>query len=280
MGGLFSMESPLFRFLSRLADIVILNLLFVLCSIPIVTIGASLTALNYVMLKIKDNEEGYITRSFFHSFKQNFRQATVIWLIMLLLAIVLGIDFYLTWALQSTLSQTMLTVMRVLVYMGVFLWLMLFSYVFPLQAKFYNSIWGTFRNAALLALGNFPWTFCMVAVLVLAVIATFWNAYTMWYGIMIWLLMGFALVAWIDSHILHRVFKKILPPEEKEEDADHWEVPEDDVKMQAAAEEAQAALEENPAAAEPETVQETEEDEIREGENEPESPEDGERKEN
>ena len=96
MGRLFSLDSPLFSFLSKVADLIILNILVMICCIPIVTVGASLTALHYVVLKMVRNEDSYIVRSYFKPFKQNFRQATVIWLIMLLIfAVLLGDAFIL-----------------------------------------------------------------------------------------------------------------------------------------------------------------------------------------
>ena len=72
MGSFFSLDSPLMRFLSRLSDIFILNVLFLLCCIPVVTIGASATALYTVTLKMARNEESYITKGFFKAFKSNF----------------------------------------------------------------------------------------------------------------------------------------------------------------------------------------------------------------
>ena len=94
MNRIFDMDNPLWRFLGKLADLMILNILFLLCSIPIFTIGASLTGVYYVCLKIKEQEEGYIVRNFFKSFKQNFVQSTIIWLIMLALGLLLGTEFY------------------------------------------------------------------------------------------------------------------------------------------------------------------------------------------
>ena len=94
MGRFFNMDSPLFSFLNRVADLIILNLLTLVCCIPIFTVGAAMTGLNYVCLKMVRNEEGYIVRGFFKSFKQNFKQATIIWLIILLAIIVLAGDFY------------------------------------------------------------------------------------------------------------------------------------------------------------------------------------------
>ena len=68
MGRIFDMDSPVMRFLGRLADLMILNLVTLLCCLPVVTIGASLTAMHYVLLKMVRNEESYIVRSFFKSY--------------------------------------------------------------------------------------------------------------------------------------------------------------------------------------------------------------------
>ena len=81
MGALFNLENPVWNFMGKVADLVILNLLALICSIPIVTIGASWTAMYYVTIKIVRKEEGYIIRDFFRSFKENFKQATIIWLL-------------------------------------------------------------------------------------------------------------------------------------------------------------------------------------------------------
>ena len=93
MGRFFDLDSPLMSALNKLADLIILNILVIICSLPVFTIGASMTALHYVVLKMVRNEEGYIIKSFFKSFKQNFRQATIIWLILLVLIGVLIGDF-------------------------------------------------------------------------------------------------------------------------------------------------------------------------------------------
>ena len=68
MGRLFSLDSPLFSFLSKVADLILLNILVIICCIPVITVGASMTALHYVVLKMVRDEESYIVRSFFKSF--------------------------------------------------------------------------------------------------------------------------------------------------------------------------------------------------------------------
>ena len=92
MNRFFNMDNKFFVFMGRVADLLLLNFLCILCCIPVVTAGASITALYYVTLKMARDEESYIARSFFRSFKQNFKQATIINIIMLLTAAVLFID--------------------------------------------------------------------------------------------------------------------------------------------------------------------------------------------
>ena len=190
MKGFFNMDSPLFVFLSRLADLMILNLLFIVCCIPIVTIGAACTGLSYVTLKMAEKVDGYIVRGFFHSFKQNFRQATLIWLIMLAILVILVIDFMLT----GQMGGSMTSVMRVMVFVGGALWLMVFLYVFPILARFENTIAGTFRNSALISFANAPRTILMIAVIALSVAASWWNGQTIAWSILIWFMMGFSLL--------------------------------------------------------------------------------------
>ena len=86
---LFNLDSPLMQGLSKMADLMWLNVLTLLCCLPVVTMGASLTAMNYVALKIVRDEECYISKSFFKSFKENFKQATIIWLMILVAALIL-----------------------------------------------------------------------------------------------------------------------------------------------------------------------------------------------
>ena len=72
---IFDLDSPLMNVLNKMADLMWLNILTLICCIPVITAGAALTSMHYVALKIVRNEESYITRSFFKSFKTNFRQA-------------------------------------------------------------------------------------------------------------------------------------------------------------------------------------------------------------
>lgn len=204
------MDNGFFRVMGRLADLMILNLIFIVCSLPVFTIGASLTAMYYVTLKMAANEEGYMFQSFLKSFRQNFKQATVIWLIMLFVGCVLGLDMYILNHSDNSLSM----VLFVMISATTILYMMVLIYVFPLLSRFENKITATLRNAFIMAIADFPRTLVMIVLVVGSVILTFWNAYTFWYGLLIWIIGGFAIIAFANSYFLNKVFKKYMPEEE------------------------------------------------------------------
>ena len=160
MGRIFDMESPIMRTLSRVADLMILNLLMVACCIPVITIGASYTAMHYVVLKMIRGEDGYLVRGFFKSFKANFKQATLIWLMMLVVIVVyIGDAVIFSFSGINFPKPLVIAVAAV----GVIIFL-ISMYIFPLLARFENSIRNTIKNAALMAVGNLPKTILMAII--------------------------------------------------------------------------------------------------------------------
>lgn len=159
MGKLFDLDSPLIRVLNKAADLMWLNILVIICSLPIFTAGAALTSAHYVALKMWRNEEGYITKDFFKAFRMNFKQATLIWLILLLIAAVLGVDFYL---MRNNEELNIPEILQVLIMAAGILFLFLVVWVFPVQAKFINTIPKTMKNAFALAMIQLPKTLLMI----------------------------------------------------------------------------------------------------------------------
>ncbi len=217
MRNLFNMDNPVFRFLSRLADLMILNIIFLIFSLPIVTIGASSTALYYVALKIAANEEGYIFRSFWKSFRENFRQATIIWLIVLGVFLVLGLDF----TIMNNMTGSLVTAFRVLIPAGAILFFFFLLYVFPTLARFSNSIANTARNAFIMSIAHLPWTLLLTVITVGSALITFLNGYTIVYGVLFWIMMGFAVIAYLNSKIFVKIFARYMP-EETEVSDENW----------------------------------------------------------
>ena len=214
MRDFFNFDNAFFRALSRVADLIILNIAFILCSIPIFTIGASMTAMYYVTLKMAENEEGYVLRTFWKSFRQNFKQATLIWLGMLAAGCVLVLDVLMLNGAGSSFAKIFL----ILIFATIIVYSMVLLYVFPLLSRFENKILTTVRNAFIISLADFPRTLAMLIIIVAAVLLTLWNGYTFWYGLLVWILCGFSAIAYLNSWLFFRkIFKKYTPQEEEEE---------------------------------------------------------------
>lgn len=194
-------DSPLMQALSKMADLMILNLLTLVCCIPIFTIGASLTAMNYMTLKIVRNEECYIARGFFKSFKENFKQSTLIWLLLLLLMIVLAGDIFIIGSSETEFNAIMQGFIVVAAILVVFTTL----YVFPVLARFRNTIRGTLKNALLMSIVQFPKTILMIVVYLIPMIL-FLFAYP---AIPFVLLFGLSVPAWVSAKLNNKLFKTL-----------------------------------------------------------------------
>lgn len=208
MNGFFNMDSPIMRLLTKVADLIILNILVILCSIPIVTVGASFTGMHYVLLKMVRNEDGYIVKGFFKSFKQNLKQATIIWLIILVFAVILVADWFIYRDNAAQLSKVMMIILVALVMvvgMGI-------SFVFPVLARFDNTVYHTIKNSIFMAILSFPKTVLMIACYAIPFLL-------LWYvpaAVPVVLMLGISGPAYLGAMIYSGVFRKFEP--EKEED--------------------------------------------------------------
>ena len=207
MSGLFNYDNPVWRFIGKFWDVLIVNLLWLVCSIPIFTIGASTTALYYVTLRLVRDEDGYTFRSFFKSFKENFKQATIIWLIFLAVIMILGFDLYFV-VMMMTEASKVRTMMTVVFLAMLFVWASMFTYVFPLQARFYNPVKKTIFNSFFMSIRHLFYTIGMLVIDVIIVGATL----TVIPQLMIF---GVALIAFVNSYLLNSVFKNYMPKEER-----------------------------------------------------------------
>lgn len=208
MGNLFNLDNPIWRFMGKLVDVFILTMLWFICCIPIFTIGPASTAVYYVTLKLVRDEESYTVRSFFKSFKENFKQGVAIGLIMTFLGIFFVYDIY----AYFTMGNQVTTLLGI-AFLGIFLlYLFTLTYVYPLQAKFYNSIFRTMRNALFMSVKHLFRSLLMVAIAVIVIV-----------GVLFFpplLLLSFGLIAFLQSYLLVRIFDLYIPKEETEEKDD------------------------------------------------------------
>jgi len=201
--------------MGKVADLFILNILCLICCIPIVTAGASITAMFYVTIKMVKNEESYIIKSFFKSFKQNFKQATVINL-MLVLAVILYVDMSIVKQMGQPLGQ----IMNIIFLAFSVLYVMVFLYIYPVLAKFYNSTRNTFINAVLMSVRHLPYTVLMAAVCACPIIlVSFAPTFRMQATIaLICLVIGGAVVAYCNSFFLDKIFQNYIPEDAENPD--------------------------------------------------------------
>lgn len=203
MGGLFNLDNPIWSFMGKIADLILLNLLVVVCSLPIFTIGASWTALYFVTIRMARNEESYIVKDFLRSFRDNFKQATIIWMFALVAIVVFVGDILIYRMMPGAIPEPlMVAVMAV-----AFLVLCTIIYVFPVLSRFQNTIKGTLKNAFLISLVNIPYTIAFVVLAIIPIIALIF-VYQLAPLIII---VGISLPAYLASFLWVRIFRKFEP---------------------------------------------------------------------
>ncbi len=213
MDRFFNMDNKFFQVMSRLADIMILNAVCLICCLPVVTIGPSLTALYYMTLKMMRNEESYLLRGFFSSFRTNLKQGIVINLILLALGLFLGLDFY---AVNHLMTGMMSRFFFYFLSLVLLIYLMEFLYVYPVLARFYNTIRATMKNALLMAIRHLPYTLAMLFVSALPLIGFLvTEGRAPMFILLFFFLMGPAGLAFINSWFFVRIFDNYMPKEEE-----------------------------------------------------------------
>lgn len=205
MNNLLNPESKMMLLLTKIAYSAYLNILWFFCCLPIVTVGASTTALFYVTLKMAKDEEGNVTKSFFQAFRQNFRKATVIWLILLALGILLALDGYVFYHMRFENAFWTLGTAVFLVALAAYA--IVLMYIFPLLARFENTVRAMLFNSLMLGMRFLLCTVVMAAIYVVmgfVVINVFTPA----------IVFGEGLCALLCSHLLANI---LLLCEEKAE---------------------------------------------------------------
>lgn len=188
------------NFLNKLCDIMILNILVLVFSLPIFTIGAAVTAGYYMSFKMVKNEENYIVKGFWKAFKENFRQSTALWLIILAVCGVLFVDYRIV--LYSGLSfdrwlRLGLITVTLIIALGV-------SFVFALQARFTNTVKHTLKNAFLMALSHLPSAILFVVSYAVPVVLLYFIPQI--FPVIVLLAIG--LLIYLKSFLFLKIFKK------------------------------------------------------------------------
>lgn len=204
MKNIFNLNNKFFTFMGKVADIMILNILFIVTSVPVFTIGVSLTALYSVSLKQIAGTSIYVAKEYFHAWKTNFRQSTIIWIFSLISFVLLFLN------LSLKADQGLNLVMRFVMILSMILCVMLTQYIFPLLAKFDNTIKNTIVNAFLMSIRHFLTTCTLVGTIAFFVLITAVYPPLIELTSMAWFLFLFAIIARIQASFLNRIFNRYI----------------------------------------------------------------------
>ena len=195
MGHFFSSEGPLMTYLIKIRDWMFLSVLWLICSIPVITFGVSTTAMYYVTLKMAKNEEVPVMKSFFKSFKENFKQGVLLTLIVLIVGALLALDclyFSRVSGTKGAISTGVFCAVSVC-------FLVLVFYSFPFMAQFSNSISGILKSAVVLAIRNLKRTGIILLLHAAPVVLRF-VAYEVYMSMFpLWLFLAPGLIAYLCS---------------------------------------------------------------------------------
>lgn len=194
----FSVDGPLYKFLSTLWDVIKLNFLWLLFSLPIVTIGASTVAAFSVTNKMSEETEGYVGRQFVQAFKENWKQGVPLGLFCLLCAYVLYLDFEI-----YRVTESMLVLVAGIISAVYFV--SAFIYAFPLIARYDNTVLQTLKNSIRITMRYFPRTIALVAVLAFEIVMFLFNTTTLFFL----LLIGPVCIIYTISGFAMYVFRQI-----------------------------------------------------------------------
>lgn len=176
----FSVDSPLYRFLSKLLDVIKLNFLWILFSIPLITIGASTVAAMSVALKMADDEEGYIGRGFLKAFRENWKQGTALWLITAAAAYAIYLDFQFFEALEGNpILFLIIGIVSIVLAVSALL------YSYPLTARYENTLFRIINNSIDISRKYVGRTILLAAILCVEFILFQYNATMLFFGILL-----------------------------------------------------------------------------------------------
>lgn len=203
-----SIEHPFFEFMGNIGDWIILNVLFVITSLPVITVGMSAAAMYKIALRRIRGENRYVAREYFQALKEEWKQSTKLWLFFLITGGLLLFDVLYGKNLWKSLN--------VMVWCLVVLWCFAFAYAFPLQARFENSMKNTLVNALVLAFRNLPATVIMVLLNAIPVCCIALGEFVTLVAVPIYCVIGFSLTAAVNSVFLTRIFRAFMKRMEAE----------------------------------------------------------------
>lgn len=194
-------ENGFFSFMNRLGDLIFLNLVFLITCIPIVTIGDAMISIYSISLKMARGEEGYVIRGYLKAFKENLKQGLIVGIVLEIILSILGLDaWFLYYSTESYRDAGLMVTVAALVFV-----IMVMQFLFPLLARYENSISNSIRNAILLSISKLPYTIALIVIGAIPAILVYFTSYAWIYVIF----GGISVSVLLQCKVLSRIFRKI-----------------------------------------------------------------------
>jgi len=211
VGNIF--RGTVFPFLDAATDLVLLNLVWLLCCVPVVTIGASSTAMYTVLFRMIRGESSHPILEFFRAFRRDFKKSTCMTLLFLAVFLILALDYWIVHRFESVFGKLPVYVLSVLTMLLV----MMALYSFPLNAYYTDPVPVLCRNSLLMSLRYFPSTILILLTSAAPLAFALWLLEVTHVGVYAWFVIGGALSARINCRFFLRIFQNHLPHQEKED---------------------------------------------------------------
>lgn len=213
MGGIFDLDGSLMQALNGFADMIVMSLWWLLGCLPLVTIGASTTALYYAAMKSVAHE-GTVTHNFWKSYRHNLKQSIVVEVILIILGILLYTLYRISFGVTGGLSGIAQLGFQVLF----FVYLILLSYVFPVLSRFVLTVPQLFRNVLIMCIGDVPRTFGIVVIHLLPLLLIFLRIDWFFTALPMLAALIPGIVATLNAGMFLKIFQKYIPQEIMEQE--------------------------------------------------------------
>ena len=205
--GMFNYDNAFWRFMGRIGDFILLSILFLLCSIPVFTFGAALCAVYSVVFSIIEMRDSGIVKGYIKGIKQNFKHGIVLSVIFIILFGVLYADIKIFAAMK--LPQIVYYIFLGSVFFAFIIVISIFIYIFPLEARYTNTLRAQFKNAFILSFKNLPKTILMAALDIVIIGAGFLSLIYVPQFFILPLLVAVPCTAWVNSALLKKELKLV-----------------------------------------------------------------------
>ncbi|MDO4488526.1 MAG: YesL family protein, partial [Eubacteriales bacterium] len=217
MGRLFSTETPIYQWLMKVSTILLTGIVWLLLCLPIITAGASTTAMYRIMFNIRDEKPSGIGH-FFKYFAEEFKKGTLLFLIDILCVILLAVIYLVLYSFVKVGNEV--SVLAAIFLVPLFIWMITFLYVFPLNAFFDNTVGRTILNAFMLSVRYFKYTVPSLFITMLPLFGfMLLGFYYFMYSVPFWFFIIIPVGEYIKSGLFKKAFIQIMPKQETTEEA-------------------------------------------------------------